>query len=210
MRDIAPHFSVKLCSVEPWHLKQIMQWRNDAELLKLTWRPRVFLSSFTVDEYYKNFSRLCQSPEKIPLSIVSNDDKESLIGFTSLEMIDYVNRSVFCGGFVIGNNDYRDGQAIIDAIWQVLFYVFQVLNMHRFYGVILKENIMSRSINESFFLSSCGFGRDAIYKNGVYHDVEYVQILNREFVMHDIQGDYETSKIMNRLAKAIRTNRKRT
>ena len=142
-------------------------------------------------------------------AICSNDGSDKMIGYTSINEIDYLNRSVNGGGVVIGDNEYRDGQALVEVLYIKLDYVFCELNMNRYYARCLASHTMSRSLMGSYFMNCEGVEKEAVYKCGKYHDVCRYSLLRKEFFEHKENGDFEVNGVLVRLAKNITLNRKR-
>ena len=132
-------------------------------------------------------------------AICTNDDRESIIGWTAIAEIDKVNKSASTHSLVIADPDYNDGFAWIEAGYFLLEYAFDILNLHRLYGVSLVGHAMSNKIAELFFYQIEGIFRQAVYKNDRYYDLQYIGILEDEFYFHKKAGDYEMKKIIKRL-----------
>lgn len=199
-------FSVYLRAFEPDDYLLINKWRNDVEMQKLTCGPIRYVSTEMEKAWVHD--KMMNNRTDIYLAICVNDDTGKMIGYTSLNDIDYINRSVCGGGIVIGDNDYRDGQALADATYMKLDYVFNELNMNRYYAKCLSEHIMSKSLMESFFFEYEGVERQAVYKCGKYHDVCRYSLLSNNFNEQFLIGNYEPNIIYKRLAKYFASKRK--
>ena len=76
--------------------------------------------------------------------------------------------------------------------------------MNRVTGSCLKEQVMSRAMMEASFWKLEGIAREAILKNGKYHDICHYAILRSEYLEHLKKGDYEESTVMRNIGKAIK------
>lgn len=198
-------FSIYLRAFEPEDYILINKWRNDPELQKLTAGPIRYVSSEMEKAWVQQ--KMMNNKTELYWAVCANDGSHKMIGYTSINNIDYVNRSFLSGGFLIGDNHYRDGQAVVEAHYIKLDYAFNELNMHRATGDFISEHITSRSILESFYWTFEGIDREALFKCGRYHDLVRASLLRREFLEHQENGDYEISAILRRLVKAIKRNR---
>jgi hypothetical protein len=105
---------------------------------------------------------------------------------------------------VIGEKQYRDGFEYKEAGDLAFRFIIYELNMNRVTGTCLKENVMSRAVMEASYWKLEGIEREAIYKNGSYHDKCYYAILRSEFFEHKNNGDYEERAYIRRLGDAIK------
>ena len=78
--------------------------------------------------------------------------------------------------------------------------------MNRISGSCLKEHILSRADMEASFWKLEGIERQAIYKNGEYHDICHYAILRDEYLEHLHNGDYDDLTLS--IAKAVKKLRK--
>lgn len=200
-------YSIYLRAFEPEDYLQINKWRNDADLQKLTCGTFRYVS--TEMEKAWTHDKMLNNNKGIYWAICSNDGSDKMIGYTSINEIDYLNRSVNGGGVVIGDNEYRDGQALVEVLYIKLDYVFCELNMNRYYARCLASHTMSRSLMGSYFMNCEGVEKEAVYKCGKYHDVCRYSLLRKEFFEHKENGDFEVNGVLVRLAKNITLNRKR-
>ena len=129
-----------------------------------------------------------------------------LIGWYSINNIDHRNRKCHCGGIVIGDKRYRDGMAYREAGKLALRYILYELNMNRVTGSCLKEHILSRADMEASYWKLEGIERQAIFKNGEYHDICHYAILRDEYFEHLNNGDFDNLTL--KIAKAVKKLRK--
>ncbi len=132
-------------------------------------------------------------------AIATNDEEKRIIGWVSISHIDNINKSVAFHGIVIGDNDYKDGFAWIESYLFIMDYVLSKMQFHRLCGENLVEHKHSIKISNALFFQQEGIQRDAVYRDGEYHNVATYSILNSEYQSHFKNGDYDMTKIIDRL-----------
>lgn len=135
-------------------------------------------------------------------AICTNDEEKRIVGWTALADINNVNKSACFYSVVIGDEEYRDGLAWIQAYLFVYEYVFEKLGLNRLFGSNLEEQLASYSMGIAMFETVEGIARQAVFKNGKYNNVVYASILRDEYFFHKEQGDFEYKKIIFRLLEA--------
>ena len=167
-------------------------WRNDYNIQKMTCGP---LRS--VDNTHDIYLAVC---------MIEND---KMIGYTSINDINFVNRSCDIGGIVIGDKDYRDGNAVVEVYLLLLAYIFDQLNMHRTYAYYLDFHKMSAACLEATFYQIEGCKRQAIYKDGTYHDMIRAGLMRDEYYNHKDNGEYDFFQTLKRLVSVLRKSKKK-
>jgi RimJ/RimL family protein N-acetyltransferase len=188
---------------EPEDYEKTYVWHNDFELQKSTCGPLRFISK----EIEKNWvlSKATHNQTDIYLAICLIESDE-MIGWYSINNIDYLNRKCHCGGVVIGDKRYRDGNSYHEAGKLAFDYIINELNMNRVTGSCLREQILSRAVMEASYWKLEGIERQSVYKGGCYHDVCRYAILREEYLTHLRNGDYEDQ--VARMAKLVLKLRK--
>ena len=179
------------------------QWRNDYDMQRMTCGPIRFISK----EMEKNWTQSSSLDNTrnlyLAICLIENDE---MIGWYSINDIDYRNRKCHCGGVVIGVKKYRDGVAYREAGQLAFSYIINELNMNRITGSCLREHLLSRAGMEAAFWKLEGIERQAIFKEGRYHDICHYAILRDEYYEHLKKGDYDDEVLrMARLLKRLRT-----
>lgn len=101
------------------------------------------------------------------------------VGIVRMTQIDLINRSA-CIGMDIAS-EYR-GQGIGSKAYTMLIkYCFHVLNLHRIWLLVIDFNARARHLYESVGFQEEGRMRQAIYRNGQYHDYICMSILSSEY-----------------------------
>lgn len=179
----------------------IYQWMNDDELKSLSVGLNRRVCREEACEWVKN--RMRHNPYQAWFAICSIDSKE-MIGYMCLTEIHYINSSANFSGIIIGNPNYRDGQAYIESYLFMFEYAFDRLNLNRVYGSAIGDHKLSVTMAEVMFQRTEGVLRQAIYKNGKYHDEIVCAILRDEYYEHKNNGDFEMSSILKRLLQIKR------
>ncbi len=135
-------------------------------------------------------------------AIATNDDEKRSVGWVSLSEIDKANRSACFYGLVIGDEEYHDGFAWIESYLFIYEYAFERLGLNRVYGTRLMEHKQTKAMGLIMFSKREGVLRQAVYKNGQYHDLSIGSLLSSEYFEHKNNGDYEISAIIRRIKKA--------
>lgn len=179
-------------------VNEIYKWMNDDELKKLSVGLNRRMSIEECRQWV--LSRMNHSPYSAWWAICSIEDNK-IIGYASLTDIHYINRSANFSGILIGDKNYQDGFAWIETYLFILEYAFERLNMNRLYGSRIIEHRATELISETMFLKEEGVLRQAIYKNGCYHDEIISSILASEYYEHKLNDEYNFNKVIKRLIR---------
>lgn len=191
--------TVYLRLFEPEDYEKTYVWHNDFDLQKTTCGPLRFVSKEIERNWVMSKATHNQSDIYLAICLVKNDE---MIGWFSINNIDYLNRKCHCGGVVIGDKRYRDSIAYQEAGDLAFEYIITELNMNRISGTCLREHIVSRAAMEASFWKLEGIERQAVYKGGSYHDICHYAILRDDFLEHYENGDYNNLPL--RMAKMVR------
>ena len=166
----------------------INQWRNDPEMQKLVSGNFRYVSLEMEKEWVRQ--KMMNNTKEVYLAVCLNDNSRRMIGYTSVNDIDYVNRSARGGGVVIGDKQYRDGEVRHEVGVLIRELVFDHLNMNRFTAACLAEHKTSRIMIEAYGFQLEGIKRQAVYKNGNYHDQLMFSLLREEYYRLLEEGQY--------------------
>lgn len=182
-------------------VESIYQWMNDDELKQLSIGLNKRVSREEVEEWIK--ARKRHDPYQAWFAICALETKE-MIGYMCLTDIHYINSSAYFSGILIGDPNYRDGQAYIESYLFMFEYAFERLNLNRLYGSALADHKVSITMAEVMYQKTEGVLKQAIFKNGKYHDEVICAILKDEYFEHKENGDFELLPILKRILKAKR------
>lgn len=178
--------------------EKIYIWRNDDKLNCLS----VGLNKRMSREECRKWvlTRRDSSPYEVWWAICSNETGE-LIGYTYLSSIHFINRSAEFGGILIGDAAFQDGFAWIETYLFVMDYTFKRLNLNRLEGYYISEHNLTHSMCKATFFKVEGVRKEAIYKNGKYHDRIDIAILAKDYYHHLQENEYDIKSIMRRVVK---------
>lgn len=183
----------------------IYQWMNDDQLKEMSIGLNRRICKEESIEWVS--SRKRHNPYQVWFAICALDTNK-MIGYMCLTDIHYINSSANFSGIIIGDSNYRDGQAYLESYLFMLEYVFERLNLNRMYGSALADHNVSVTMAEVMFQKTEAVLRQAIFKNGKYHDELICAILKEEYFKHKEDGDFEMSAILKRLLHVTKKNKK--
>ncbi|WP_369860449.1 MULTISPECIES: GNAT family N-acetyltransferase [Butyricimonas] len=188
---------------EPEDYILINQWRNDPEMQKLLSGNFRYVSLEMEREWVRQ--KMMNNTKEIYLSVCLNDESRRMVGYASVNDIDYVSRCAHGGGVVIGDKQYRDGEIRHEVGRLIRELVFDHLNMNRFTAACLAEHKTSRIMIEACGFQLEGIKRQAVYKNGTYHDQFMFSLLREDYYRLLEEGQYS----LRAFARQIEIVRKR-
>lgn len=158
--------------------KLINKWREDEEIQSLLGGSKYYVSSEREKKWVEE--KIFNNANQIYWAIcLKNNNK--MIGYISVRDFDWINKKVKWHGLIIGDKKYRNIKNSLDAIYLMLDHIFNQLGMHRIYGYYMKENEKSILLGKMMGFKIEGTMREAIYKNGKYHDFIIAALLKNEF-----------------------------
>ncbi|MBQ8672669.1 MAG: GNAT family N-acetyltransferase [Bacteroides sp.] len=166
----------------------INKWRNDPEIQKLVSTSFKYVSLDIEKEWVRQ--KMMDNRKDIYLAICLNDESQQMIGYTSLNNIDYINRTVISGGIVIADKKYQDGILRFEVGLKMRELAFLHLNMNRLTAACIKEHFISRVTIEASGYAYEGCRRQAVFKNGTYHDQLCYSLLRDEYFNKLSEGYY--------------------
>lgn len=173
------HDGVIIRAIEPKDLTFLAECRNDPS----TWQ---YLGTLDFANEAKQFkwwekSSLDKSKAYFVFSLYDHPlmGNYTNIGFVRLDEIDHVNKSVRIGGDI--HPKYR-GRGFGVQMYNLLFkYCFDELSMNRLWLFVLDFNKPARNLYIKMGMKEEGCQRQAIYRNGKYHDYIMMSLLRSEW-----------------------------
>lgn len=152
------------------------QWFNDQEVCRHNSHGRFPNNMEKMEAYLR---RAYTDPTLAVYAIICREN-DVHVGNICLQMINYVDRS---GEFaiVLGEKDYWGKGIAKESSDLILRHGFMTLNLHRIYCGISDDNIAMQKLAIYMGMIEEGRRREAIYKNGVYHDIVEYGVLYREY-----------------------------
>lgn len=198
--------SVYLRAFEPEDYKLINKWRNDFEIQSLTCGHFRYVSTIMEKSWTENL--MLNNKENVYLSIILNDGSDKMIGYTSINNINHIDRKAHGGGIVIGDKETRGADILTDTFILLFQHAFDDLNLHRLTGACLEEHTDSRLMMETMGMKMEGIEYDSICKLGKYHNVCKYAILSNDYYRMTNNGDFSMKSFLQRYKQA-KSNLKR-
>lgn len=123
--------------------------------------------------------------DKVYVAIYLKDDLErKIIGYASIVNIDHYNKNCEWGGIKIEEKFNGKGFGSEAARW-LIKYVFEELNMERFYARCLENHLVSFKMMKKVGFITEGVIRNSVFKSGNYQN---------EYLMSVLKSDYQKIK----------------
>lgn len=168
---------VLLRAIEPEDIRQLWEWTQDEETMRLRDYPAPPSSLAEAEKEYEN--SIGNPSDNLRLAIVTQDGE--LIGEESLRNIEH-RSGIADFTIAIGNKAYWGRGYGSDATRCLMKYAFDQLNLHRV--TLYVHNFNERAIRA---YEKCGFRREGLlresyYLDGGYSDVVVMGLLRDEFL----------------------------
>jgi len=183
----------------------INKWRNDSEIQRMVVGPFRFVSLAIERDWVQ--SKMMNNTKDIYWSICLNDDSGKMIGYTSLNNIDHLNKKACWGGILIGDRDCQDGELVFEAAIMVHEYAFEQLNLNRLYGTHFVEHPFTPSFGLALGWTEEGTLRESVYKNGKYRDLRYCSFLKEDYERMKLNNEFNKEHIIKRFINIQRQKR---
>ncbi len=131
-------------------------------------------------------------PQRVRLAIVLKKN-DRLIGSIAISDINWVDRSAGTGTLVGQKQDRGRGYGT-EAKELLLRYAFQTLGLNRVESKVLAYNQASLRYAEKCGYRREGILRQAIYKNGQYHDLIIHSVLREEWLARQKKSNKKTKR----------------
>lgn len=168
---------VRLRPIEREDLPRFVRWFADPEVRRhlLVYLP----FSLTQEErWYEELQERLRRSESVVLALEMLDGLH--IGNIGLHEIDWKNRHAELG-IVIGEKAYWGQGYGTDAIRTLLRLAFEEMNLHRVYLVVDEDNLRAIRCYEKCGFREEGRLREAVFREGQYHDQLVMSVLQAEF-----------------------------
>lgn len=185
----------------------INKWRNDHEFQQYTVGPLRYVSLEMEKAWV--YEKMMNNTKDLYWAICLNDGSRRMIGYTSINNIDHLNKKAYFGGIVIGEPDCRDGVSLLEAEIIKLDYAYNQLNLNRIYADTQPSHYSSPSLLLALGFQKEGTMRDYVYKNGKYQDIDLYSILREDYNQMSKEGVYELRNLIKRFIKFSKLNKKK-
>ncbi len=158
----------------------VVRWRNDPQV-KAYFFEEEPLSFYTHLEW---IDKIKHDPNVRYYMIRFNGDddyKAEAIGTIGLSQIDWRNRTAEFGWFLIGEAKYRSWGYGKEAIFLLLDYAFNHLNLNKIWLQTMILNEAALAVYQKMGFQGEGILREQKFKRGNYIDVYIYGLLRRDF-----------------------------
>jgi len=153
---------------EDW--EKTLIWRNDMFIKSSTMSHPFPITSEQEQTWYKE-KISSKSNDYLPFSIINKANNE-LIGYMSLNAINWINRNCFIGGAIGEKANIGKGLGK-EALELLIAYAFESLNLKKVYGYVLSDHpalktwIKIGAVIEGTLIEHC-------FSGGAYRDVKII------------------------------------
>jgi RimJ/RimL family protein N-acetyltransferase len=171
--------SVLLRPVKRSDISYFLKWFNDPEVLQyLTlYLPMTEMSE---EKYVEELGTTKAKSDTVFVIEAIEGASTKPIGNCALQGIDSKDRNATFG-IIIGEKDYWSKGYGLEATRLLINYGFQQLNLHRISSTAIAFNERSIKLQKKVGFREEGRLRQAIFKNGQYHDLVQFGILRDEW-----------------------------
>jgi len=154
----------------------VNRWRRDSVVADGIGAPHRFVGLDVDLKWYEDY--LSRRGSEVRCAVCLGESGQ-LVGMVSLTRIDYVHRNAEYNAMV-GEPASQNRGIGTAATRAMIRHGFFDLNLHRIYVSIVRENISSIRMCEKAGFREEGTIRDGAYKNGSYHDLVLMGVLDSE------------------------------
>lgn len=153
------------------------KWRNDMEVMRTT---NPFMDMYTMTDTKDFVDHVILEPNSSKSYLIVDKESDKPIGITSLIHIDFKNRSGECI-IDIGEKEYRGQGYGTESLKLLLDYAFLEMNLHRVSLQVFSFNEKAVKMYGEIGFKQEGVARQAIFREGKWHDIIQMGILQSEY-----------------------------
>lgn len=157
---------VRLIAMEEEHIEMLRELMNDPEFERMVVGWSYPISRADQKKWFDS----CVNSERA-IHYVIWTELDGPVGAIGLRNIDWKNGTAEGGGMRIAKKEIRQRGLATDAWLTLMRYCFEELRLNRVTGSALVYNLASQKVCERVGFQREGLARQAVYKNGQYHDV---------------------------------------
>lgn len=165
--------NIYISPMNPEDIEINTRWLNNSEITKYLSIHNCLVSLGGEKDYLENY---CKEEFHMCIVKLANDE---LIGNIALEHLDYKNGSAELGIF-IGEEDNLSKGYGTEAINLLTNYAFKELRLHTIYLRVYDINERAKKAYTKCGFKECGRLHEAVFRNGKYHDIIYMELINKE------------------------------
>ena len=176
---------VILRAVEVEDIEMVRELTNSPDYEKMIVGWTLPLSKQDQENWYHSYKN---TSDTIRYTIETEED--GAVGMIGLKEIDWKNGSASGLGMRIAKKDIRTKGLATDAWMTLLKYAFEELRLNRINGSALSYNKASLRVCEKVGFKVEGVQRQAIYKNGEFHDLILLGVLKEDYMQLIQENNY--------------------
>lgn len=159
-------------------LNQINIWHNNNDMNSLTGGNRFFVSSVFDKKWLED--KMMNNINNVYCAVCITESGK-MIGFISLNDIDYRNRKAHWGGMLIGDVEERKKGYATSAAYLMLKFGFEELNLNKITGYWLEDNVSSLLIGKRLGFQEEGKLNEEVFKNNKYNNLIIMSLFKENF-----------------------------
>lgn len=164
---------VYLSPMNPDDAETFVKWLNNPEINEYLNIRNSLINLSGEKEFLEKYCK-----EEFNLSIVRCDNDE-MIGNIALKDIDYKNGFTELGIFIGEVENLGKGYGS-EAINLLTNYAFKELRLHTVYLTVFDNNPRAKRAYEKCGFVEFGRRHEALFQDGKYHDLIYMELINRD------------------------------
>lgn len=153
-----------------------LQWLNDEEVCAGNSHAMFPNTEHKMKAYFES---LKNGTQQVTLAIIYTE-REKHIGNVALQNINWISRSAEFA-ILLGDKEFWNGGYGEEASKLIMEYGFSRLNLHRIYCGTFDNNTGMRKLALKLKMKEEGLRREAVYKNGSYHNIIEFGVLKSEY-----------------------------
>lgn len=170
---------VALRAVQKQDLLQLMQWRNRADYRQY-FREYRELNEQNQELWFDKY--VINDKDTIMFAIVSNDEKQELLGCCGLCYINWLQRFADLSLYIGWQNAYIDDEGIAEEACSLLLdYAFGELCLHKVWTEIYEFDAPKNALYLKMGFHQDGLLRDNYYHNKRWWNSRIMSILDKDF-----------------------------
>jgi RimJ/RimL family protein N-acetyltransferase len=131
-----------------------------------------FVGTWSEDQHYRTLA----DPDAAYL--LAEDATQGIVGFSILLGLQSEHKSLELRRIVVGAPNQGLGRQLLEAVAK---NAFDEYGAHRLWLDVFEINARARHVYEAFGFRRDGIFREAVYRNGSYHSLVLMSLLDREY-----------------------------
>lgn len=157
-------------------------WRNDVRVMETT---NPYMDLYTPEDTDAFVRSVILGSSNSKSYIIADADTDKPIGIMSLISLDYKNRNAELI-IDIGEPDYWGKGYGHEALQILLQYAFNELNLHRLSLRVFDFNERAIKLYTKMGFKQEGSAKEALFRNGAWHDIIHMGLLQLEYMKQNL------------------------